>query len=477
MSHGPARRPFYARQSAAGSFGNHDVIDTRIDVGAQKALIRLKGSPATSADAAGLLDAVKGGRLRGIFGDDLRAAAQLAARLGTVRWELVPRGQAAALVREPNPATPPTIIFRTQYRDDRNRLDPALVAIWRGSGLTRAGGAVPAPTRDRELVFHPLLGPAFLVGRRPAAGGAEAEVPDDLKRPCPNTNPGIVGPDGRQLVGPGSMVGAPYRFICSLLAVFKLRDAPGKEVSARATGTLISDRHVLTVGHALSVLKSVCRRNGKRVRLEKDVDRVLAVPGRFGAAMPDSAVSVRARVSTRWAQSEDPEFDFGLVTLSAPIGATPHAGLGGARLGFWGSPRSGTRVRAIPPDSLLGERVTTSGYPADKCFDKPSAGPASEKQLDECDPRLWASAQWEARGLITGPLLEAAPRRIFHNIDTVRGQSGSPIWRDSPDGFKDLVGIATAASTSGQNFGVRITQEVLGQLGRWMREDGVTPTF
>jgi outer membrane protein OmpA-like peptidoglycan-associated protein len=141
----------YGRESEyelfAESFSNYDVIDARIDVGAQKALIRMKGNPATSGDAASMLAAVKSGQLAGIYGDDLRAAAQLAARRGTVRWKLVPPGRVAALIREPDPSRPPTIIFRTQYRGDRQRLDPALVAAWRGF----LGGLYAAAIEESEM--------------------------------------------------------------------------------------------------------------------------------------------------------------------------------------------------------------------------------------------------------------------------------------------------------------------------------------
>src|SRR5919206_3473397 len=125
------RQPREHESFAAQGFSDYDVIHPRIDVSAQKALIRLRGNPATASDAAGMLYAVKSEQLQGIYGDDLRAAAQLAARRGTVRWELVPRGQVAALVPEYNPYAPPTIIFRTQYRGDAARLDPALVAAYR----------------------------------------------------------------------------------------------------------------------------------------------------------------------------------------------------------------------------------------------------------------------------------------------------------------------------------------------------------
>ncbi len=110
-----------------GRIAPQSVIDPRLDVGAQQAILRLaRGTPRQRIDALGLLSAVKAGRLQGIFGDDLQAAAQQAARRGTVRWQLVPPGQDAVLVRSPVMSQPPTIIFREQARSVPARLDPAL---------------------------------------------------------------------------------------------------------------------------------------------------------------------------------------------------------------------------------------------------------------------------------------------------------------------------------------------------------------
>lgn len=145
----------------------NEVIDERIDVDAQFALLRMnKGDAAARQDAAGMLAAVKGTlgetmRLAGIFGDNLKKAAELASRHGTVRWELVPKGEDAALILEPNdPAgvLPPTIIFRggdpgakpvSHYgvRKLPERLDPALRKAWAAFLALRGGqlGACPRP--------------------------------------------------------------------------------------------------------------------------------------------------------------------------------------------------------------------------------------------------------------------------------------------------------------------------------------------
>jgi hypothetical protein len=99
------------------------VIDPRIDVGAQKALLRMfKGGQGARADATGMLAAVKSSQLAGIFGDDLLVVVKLAQGLGTYRWLLVSKGEDAALVLDPaDPLTAlATIIFRGDTQDIRS---------------------------------------------------------------------------------------------------------------------------------------------------------------------------------------------------------------------------------------------------------------------------------------------------------------------------------------------------------------------
>jgi hypothetical protein len=109
-----------------------DVIDARIDVGAQRALLRMfKADVAARIDATGMLTAVKSGQLAGIFGDDLLASVKLAGRLNTQRWLLVPKGEDATLVVDP--AGPPAIVFRGDTPDIRSipsRIDSALRRAW-----------------------------------------------------------------------------------------------------------------------------------------------------------------------------------------------------------------------------------------------------------------------------------------------------------------------------------------------------------
>jgi hypothetical protein len=128
-----------------------DLIDPRIDVGAQRALLRMsKGDPAARAAASGMLAAVRGEQLAGIYGDDLLAAVKLAQRLGTVRWKLVPPGEDAVLVVDPQePLTlPPRIVFRGDTPDIRStpsRIDPALRKAWSTFELLRGGQLARCP--------------------------------------------------------------------------------------------------------------------------------------------------------------------------------------------------------------------------------------------------------------------------------------------------------------------------------------------
>lgn len=98
----------------------HDVIDPRIDVAAQRAILRMRSrSPDRASE---LLGFIKKGDLRGFVGDDLQLSAQHASELGTVRWELVPPGEDAAVVPGA-PGSAPLAVYREAARDDRTRMD------------------------------------------------------------------------------------------------------------------------------------------------------------------------------------------------------------------------------------------------------------------------------------------------------------------------------------------------------------------
>jgi hypothetical protein len=93
-----------------------DVIDQRISIPAQHSLVRLSKKPATSADAVGLLKAVKAGRLGGIFCVNWQKPAQRAIKLGKSWWTVIPSGEDAVLMLDPENLSggQPLIAFRRE---------------------------------------------------------------------------------------------------------------------------------------------------------------------------------------------------------------------------------------------------------------------------------------------------------------------------------------------------------------------------
>jgi hypothetical protein len=106
-----------------------ELIDPRIDVHAQKSLLRLsKSGTAEQIDALEMFQAVKSGTLAGIYIENQQVPAQRARQLGLGWWELIPAGKDSALIREPG--SPPLIVFRDRLRSDPSGLDRALRQAW-----------------------------------------------------------------------------------------------------------------------------------------------------------------------------------------------------------------------------------------------------------------------------------------------------------------------------------------------------------
>ena len=111
------------------------VIDPRIDVHAQKSLLRLSKNRRTSGDAAALLSAVKSGKLGGIYKEDQKVPALLAKALGRGWWEVLPKHADAALVQDRKKSAAPILVFRSSLLQNPSRLDKALERGW---GLLQA---------------------------------------------------------------------------------------------------------------------------------------------------------------------------------------------------------------------------------------------------------------------------------------------------------------------------------------------------
>lgn len=320
----------------------------------------------------------------------------------------------------------------------------------------------PAP------IAHPRLGYILSVPR-----GSVAEVLDEIE-------PEILPPtDDRRPVRDTRP--APFRWICSLRLNFgpDPRDR-SRDLVAVASGTLISPRHVLTVGHALF------DDFRPALNIVRGVQTITVVPGRNGL-LPNQAIfgSSRAagwRFPAAWQARFDLQSDFGLITLKERLGDHRQSALGGRPLGFWGSPSlgGGSRIRPVNPVAALrGQAARISGYPGDKCRDQPPVGGLTPAQSLACPPGDRSSVQWQATGRITNPSPAGAPRLLLYDMDTVGGHSGSPVWttRDL-----NLVGVHTGPGRfvpgeppAVSNRGVRVTAELLRELQVWRGQPPVTP--
>lgn len=127
-----------------------DVIDTRISIPAQHALVRLSKDPSTSADALGLLEAVKSRQMAGIYCANWEKSAKRALRFGKSWWTIIPQDEDAILMLDPDSPLggQPLIAFRRelsadcgdkQFAGSPSRLDAALLKVWESYKAWQAG--------------------------------------------------------------------------------------------------------------------------------------------------------------------------------------------------------------------------------------------------------------------------------------------------------------------------------------------------
>ncbi|HEV7587859.1 MAG TPA: hypothetical protein VGO40_06980 [Longimicrobium sp.] len=324
--------------------------------------------------------------------------------------------------------------------------------------------------RGATLAYHPLLG-YRPVGAPPSAvrpigrgSGLETE---------------ILGPDQRVHVA--DTLPVPFRFVCCLDLFFTHPNSPLDQIRVRGTGTLISDRHVLTAGHNL-----LFRLPGFPAAGRVAPARVTAIPARSGTASPfGEADAADMRVPAQWTAGTNAEFDFGLITLDVPLGAQPQAALANEPLGFWSCPRrgGGTRIRPRTVADLRNMTVNQAGYPTDKCEDQPAVGSATAAQLAACGIDRVGTMMWRSTGTVVNPSPPTEPLSITYDMDSFHGDSGGPVWLRWEQ-FRNLVAVHTGGfpdpadpTVIVANMGVRITEDVLRQLRAWMRADGVSANF
>ena len=184
------------------------------------------------------------------------------------------------------------------------------------------------------------------------------------------------------------------------------------------TGWFIGPHTLMTAGHVVYIKNSgVPGRDGW-------VRSINVMPGRNGSSLPyGSVTSNNFRTVNGWANSGDETYDYGAIIIPTELGNT----VGWFGFGIW------------PDTDLQSADANISGYPGDKP----------------------AGTQWYDHKTIAS----VNARKVYYDIDTAGGQSGSAAYRII-NGTRYGVAIhAYGGATT--NSGTRIIQQVYDNMVAW----------
>jgi glutamyl endopeptidase len=223
----------------------------------------------------------------------------------------------------------------------------------------------------------------------------------------------VIGTDDRRQIT--NTAAYPWRVHCSLA----ITAADGSQWIG--TAWFISPRTLMTAGHCVFIKNSgVPGRDGW-------VTSIRVMPGRNGTTMPfGSVVSSSFRAVKGWTQDGDPNFDYGAIILPSNLGS---------QTGWFG-------FGVYADADLVASVANISGYPGDKP----------------------AGTQWyHAR-----KTLSVNTQKVFYDVDTFGGQSGSAVYR-TIGGQRYALAIHAYGVGGGvaSNSGTRITRSVYDNMVRW----------
>jgi V8-like Glu-specific endopeptidase len=220
----------------------------------------------------------------------------------------------------------------------------------------------------------------------------------------------VHGVDNRaKITGTGSY---PWRVHASLLIT------AADNSQWIGTGWFIGPHTLITAGHVVYIKNSgVPGRDGW-------VKKIVVMPGRNGGTLPYGSVTSQSfRSVTGWTNSGDQNYDYGAIIIPTQLGNT---------VGWFG-------FGVYNDATLKGSVVNISGYPGDK----PNG------------------TQWyDARKVDS-----VGTRKVFYDIDTAGGQSGSAVYRIISGGRYGVAIHAYGGATT--NSGTRIVTAVFNNMVNW----------
>jgi glutamyl endopeptidase len=231
------------------------------------------------------------------------------------------------------------------------------------------------------------------------------EVDEAIPPCCADRPENICGNDDRVQINQTTEI--PWRWICQLI----ITAADGAKY--RCTGWFIGPHTVMTAGHCVYM-----HDNGGWAK------QIEVIPGMNAASRPfGSQVSTVFRSVQGWTKNKDWNYDYGAIIL-------PDNTLGN-RVGWFG-------FAVLPDSSLNNLTANNSGYPGDKPF----------------------GTQWFNAGRVT----KLTDRKFYYMIDTMGGQSGSPVWRFI-NGQRHAIGVHAYGGCP--NSATRITKAVFDNMVAW----------
>lgn len=235
--------------------------------------------------------------------------------------------------------------------------------------------------------------------------GSYPEDLEELNEISGNLPEVIIGTDDRKRINPTTCF--PWRAICSLV----MRTKTGKTYIG--TGWMVGPGTVMTAGH--------CVYFHEEGGWPEYID---VIPGKNGSLQTYGVIRSKSFRSVKgWTRNKNRNNDYGAIILDTKIGNT---------VGYFGY--------ATRSDSFIkGRNLNLSGYPGDK----------------------GGTTQWyhskEAKSV--------NDRVITYDIDTMGGQSGSPVWFVE-NGNRYAIGIHTHGPTGG-NSATRIVKAVFDNIKNW----------